>query len=70
MSVGIDAGTSLVKAAAFDRAGRELAVEARPVGPELRGGAVEQDAEEVYGAVAACSARRPRGCRNRWSRPG
>ncbi|GAA2194995.1 FGGY-family carbohydrate kinase [Streptomyces bangladeshensis] len=53
MFVGIDAGTSLVKAAAFDRAGRELAVEARPVGLELRGGAVEQDAEEVYGAVVA-----------------
>ncbi|MFF5531692.1 FGGY family carbohydrate kinase [Streptomyces cinerochromogenes] len=51
MLVGIDVGTSLVKAAAFDRDGRELAVEARPVGLELRGGAVEQDMEEVYGAV-------------------
>ncbi|MDO0927700.1 FGGY-family carbohydrate kinase [Streptomyces sp. TG1A-8] len=53
MYVGIDAGTSMVKAAAFDPAGRELAVEARPVGLELRGGVVEQDMEEVYAAVVA-----------------
>lgn len=53
MYVGIDVGTSMVKAAAFDRAGRELAVEARPVGLALHGGRVEQDMEEVYGAVVA-----------------
>ncbi|TWV35825.1 carbohydrate kinase [Streptomyces misionensis] len=53
MFVGIDVGTSVVKAAAFDRGGRQLAVEARPVGLDLRGGAVEQDMAEVYGAVVA-----------------
>jgi sugar (pentulose or hexulose) kinase len=31
MYVGIDVGTSMVKAAAFDGTGREQAVEARPV---------------------------------------
>ncbi|MFF4796807.1 FGGY family carbohydrate kinase [Streptomyces sp. NPDC001351] len=51
MYVGIDVGTSMVKAAAFDGAGRELAVEARPVGLALHGGVVEQDMEEVYAAV-------------------
>lgn len=51
MYVGIDVGTSVVKAAAFDGTGRELAVEARPVGLSLQGGCVEQDMEEVYGAV-------------------
>ncbi|WSQ09246.1 carbohydrate kinase [Streptomyces sp. NBC_01231] len=53
MYVGIDVGTSVVKAAAFDGTGRELAVEARPVGLSLHGGFVEQDMEEVYGAVVA-----------------
>ncbi|WP_030609899.1 FGGY-family carbohydrate kinase [Streptomyces fulvoviolaceus] len=53
MYVGIDVGTSMVKAAAFDGTGRELAVEARPVGLSLHGGFVEQDMEEVYGAVVA-----------------
>ncbi|MFR0352619.1 FGGY family carbohydrate kinase [Streptomyces sediminimaris] len=53
MYVGIDVGTSMVKAAAFDGEGRELAVEARPVGLGLRGGAAEQDMEEVYAAVVA-----------------
>ncbi|MGW1608487.1 FGGY family carbohydrate kinase [Streptomyces sp. NPDC002285] len=53
MYVGIDVGTSTVKAAAFDSAGRELAVAARPVDLALRGGFVEQDMEEVYGAVVA-----------------
>ncbi|MFF1279258.1 FGGY family carbohydrate kinase [Streptomyces sp. NPDC058299] len=53
MFVGIDVGTSLVKAAAFDRSGRALAVEARPVGLDLSGGTVEQDAGEVYAAVTA-----------------
>ncbi|MGW3036048.1 FGGY family carbohydrate kinase [Streptomyces sp. NPDC001178] len=51
MYVGIDVGTSMVKAAAFDGTGRELAVEARPVGLALHGGRVEQDMEEVYAAV-------------------
>ncbi|WP_330283408.1 FGGY-family carbohydrate kinase [Streptomyces sp. NBC_00588] len=51
MYVGIDVGTSMVKAAAFDGDGRELAVEARPVGLALHGGVVEQDMEEVYAAV-------------------
>src|SRR3954470_10075533 len=43
----------MVKAAASDAAGRELAVEARPVGLSLHGGVVEQDMEEVYAAVVA-----------------
>ncbi|MEG8277478.1 FGGY-family carbohydrate kinase [Streptomyces sp. AHA2] len=51
MYVGIDVGTSVVKAAAFDTGGRQLAVESRPVGMSLRGGVVEQDMEEVYAAV-------------------
>ena len=53
MYVGIDVGTSMVKAAAFDEEGRQLAVEARPVDLAIRGGFVEQDMEEVYGAVVA-----------------
>src|SRR4051794_18360921 len=53
MYVGIDVGTSMVKAAAFDGEGRELAVEARSVGLDLHGGVVEQDMEEVYAAVVA-----------------
>ncbi|MEU9626967.1 FGGY-family carbohydrate kinase [Streptomyces luteogriseus] len=53
MYVGIDVGTSMVKAAAFDATGRELAVASRPVELSLRGGVVEQDMEEVYGAVVA-----------------
>jgi sugar (pentulose or hexulose) kinase len=53
MYVGIDVGTSTVKAAAFDTTGRELAVAARPVGLALHGGVVEQDMEEVYAAVVA-----------------
>ncbi|QOV38305.1 carbohydrate kinase [Streptomyces ferrugineus] len=51
MYIGIDVGTSTVKAAAFDSDGRELAVEARPVALALHGGHVEQDMEEVYAAV-------------------
>lgn len=53
MYVGIDVGTSMVKAAAFDATGRELAVQARPVDHTIRGGLVEQDMEEVYAAVVA-----------------
>ncbi|MFF4782359.1 FGGY family carbohydrate kinase [Streptomyces griseorubiginosus] len=51
MYVGIDVGTSVVKAAAFDTEGRQLAVESRPVELSLHGGFVEQDMTEVYGAV-------------------
>ncbi|MES5821086.1 FGGY-family carbohydrate kinase [Streptomyces sp. RG80] len=53
MYIGIDVGTSTVKAAAFDAGGRELAVAARPVGLAMHGGFVEQDMDEVYGAVVA-----------------
>src|SRR5690349_331707 len=53
MYVGIDVGTSTVKAAAFDSEGRELKVAARPVRLSMRGGTVEQDMDEVYGAVVA-----------------
>ncbi|MFJ7332479.1 FGGY family carbohydrate kinase [Streptomyces sp. NPDC101116] len=53
MYVGIDVGTSMVKAAAFDATGRQLAVESRAVGLTLRDGVVEQDMEEVYGEVVA-----------------
>jgi erythritol kinase len=53
MYVGIDVGTSTVKAAAFDNTGRELAVASRPVNLTLHGGFVEQDMEEVYAAVVA-----------------
>ncbi|MFI8432888.1 FGGY family carbohydrate kinase [Streptomyces sp. NPDC079020] len=49
--VGVDVGTSLVKAAAFDERGRTLAVESRPVGLDIHDGHVEQDMDEVYGAV-------------------
>lgn len=51
MYVGIDVGTSVVKAAAFDTEGRQLAVESRPVELSLHGGFVEQDMDEVYDAV-------------------
>ncbi|NEB01795.1 FGGY-family carbohydrate kinase [Streptomyces sp. SID13726] len=51
MYVGIDVGTSVVKAAAFDAEGRQLAVESRPVELSLHGGFVEQDMAEVYGSV-------------------
>jgi erythritol kinase (D-erythritol 1-phosphate-forming) len=53
MYVGIDVGTSTVKAAAFDAEGRELAVASRPVSLTLQAGVVEQDMEEVYGAAVA-----------------
>ncbi|MFJ4537735.1 FGGY family carbohydrate kinase [Streptomyces tibetensis] len=53
MYVGIDVGTSMVKAAAFDATGHQLAVRSRPVGLDLHDGVVEQDMEEVYGAVVA-----------------
>ncbi|MEU0373792.1 FGGY-family carbohydrate kinase [Streptomyces sp. NPDC006283] len=51
MFIGIDVGTSMVKAAAFDATGAALAVESRPVSLEIRGGHVEQDMDEVFAAV-------------------
>ncbi|WP_328503140.1 carbohydrate kinase [Streptomyces sp. NBC_00457] len=51
MYIGMDVGTSMVKAAAFDSTGRQLAVEARPVRLSLHSGHVEQDMDEVYTAV-------------------
>ncbi|WP_274558457.1 FGGY-family carbohydrate kinase [Streptomyces spiramyceticus] len=51
MYVGIDVGTSMVKAAAFDARGRQIAVQARPVALDIRDGFVEQDMDEVYAAV-------------------
>ncbi|MFP1627110.1 FGGY family carbohydrate kinase [Streptomyces sp. 5K101] len=51
MFIGIDVGTSVVKAAAFDASGTALAVESRPVALDIRGGHVEQDMDEVYDAV-------------------
>ncbi|MFE2421005.1 FGGY family carbohydrate kinase [Streptomyces hokutonensis] len=53
MYVGIDVGTSTVKAAAFDATGRQLAVASRPVELSMHGGYVEQDMDEVYAAVVA-----------------
>ncbi|MEO3755567.1 FGGY-family carbohydrate kinase [Streptomyces sp. B6B3] len=51
MLVGIDVGTSVVKAAAFDESGRALAVESCPARVRAGDGRVEQDAEEVVEAV-------------------
>ncbi|GLF93684.1 FGGY-family carbohydrate kinase [Streptomyces yaizuensis] len=51
--IGIDAGTSMVKAAAFDERGQVLRVESRPVALSLQSGRAEQDMDEVYGAVTA-----------------
>ncbi|MER6910833.1 FGGY-family carbohydrate kinase [Streptomyces sp. NPDC000594] len=49
--IGIDAGTSMVKAAAFDERGKSLHIESRPVALALREGRAEQDMDEVYRAV-------------------
>ncbi|MFI6519388.1 FGGY family carbohydrate kinase [Spirillospora sp. NPDC050679] len=51
MLVGIDIGTSVVKAAAFDRDGRMLAVDRARTRLFSEGGRVEQDLEEVLAAV-------------------
>ncbi|MER5767050.1 FGGY-family carbohydrate kinase [Streptomyces sp. NPDC001985] len=51
MYIGIDAGTSAVKAAAFDERGRPLGVETRQVSLSLREGRAEQDMDQVFGAV-------------------
>lgn len=53
MILGIDLGTSMVKAALFDRAGLCLAVASRRSSPTvLGGGRIEQDFEEIVTAVA------------------
>jgi sugar (pentulose or hexulose) kinase len=49
--VGVDVGTSLVKAAAFDERGRVVGVRSRPTRLDVRDGCVEQDIDEVCGAV-------------------
>ena len=51
MYVGIDAGTSLVKAAAFDESGTVLAVESARARLDLRDDRAEQDPEEIFTAV-------------------
>ena len=51
MFVGIDAGTSLVKAAAFGETGEVLAVESARTRLDLREDRAEQDAEEIFAAV-------------------
>ncbi len=55
MFVGIDAGTSVVKAAAFDDTGRLLATRSVPVRLDLRAGRAEQDADEIFRAVCDVS---------------
>jgi xylulokinase len=52
MFIGIDVGTSVVKAAAFDATGQVLAVESRPARTRAWDGRAEQDPDEVAGAVA------------------
>jgi erythritol kinase len=49
--VGIDAGTSLVKAAAFDDSGAIVAVESATVRLDVNDGHVEQDGEAIFAAV-------------------
>ncbi|MCM2391969.1 FGGY family carbohydrate kinase [Streptomyces albipurpureus] len=49
--IGIDAGTSMVKAVAFDQSGQPLHTECRPVRLDIQDGRVEQDMDEVYGGV-------------------
>jgi erythritol kinase (D-erythritol 1-phosphate-forming) len=52
--IGIDAGTSVIKAVAFDLEGNELAVAARPNSYDtLPGGAVEQDMARTWADTAA-----------------
>ncbi|WP_433174535.1 FGGY family carbohydrate kinase [Actinoallomurus sp. CA-150999] len=51
MFVGIDVGTSVVKASAFDEDGAVTAVVSEPTRLDVRDGRVEQDVEEVYDAV-------------------
>ena len=52
--IGIDAGTSVMKAVAFDLEGRQLAVAAKPNAYEERpGGVVEQDMARTWSDAAA-----------------
>jgi erythritol kinase (D-erythritol 1-phosphate-forming) len=52
--VGVDAGTSVVKAVAFDAGGRQLAVASRPNRYDtLPGGGVEQDMRRTWADAAA-----------------
>lgn len=54
MIIGIDLGTSMVKAALFDRDGGILAVASRRSSPRSYGnGCIEQDFEEIVTAVSA-----------------
>ncbi|HVU22913.1 MAG TPA: FGGY family carbohydrate kinase, partial [Opitutus sp.] len=53
--IGLDVGSTLVKAARFDLRGRELAVAERRVPPASpRPGWVERDAAATWRAAAAC----------------
>ncbi|MFE5858443.1 FGGY family carbohydrate kinase [Streptomyces sp. NPDC056500] len=54
--IGIDAGTSMVKAVAFDEHGQPLHTESRPLRLDIQDGRVEQDMDEVYGAVQEVTA--------------
>ena len=52
--IGIDAGTSVIKAVAFSLAGEQIAVAARPnVYQTLGGGQVEQDMHRTWADCAA-----------------
>src|ERR1700722_9320851 len=52
--VGVDAGTSLIKAVAFSLAGEQIAVAARPnIYQTLGGGQVEQDMHRTWADCAA-----------------
>ena len=54
MLIGIDAGTSVIKAVAFSLAGEQIAVAARPnVYQSLGGGQVEQDMHRTWADCAA-----------------
>ena len=53
MIIGIDLGTSMVKAALFDRDGGIIAVASRRSSPRSYGnGCIEQDFEEIVTAVS------------------
>ena len=55
--LGVDAGTSVVKAVVFDDDGSALAVAGRPLGlAHGPGGSVEQDVEEVLAGIEAVTA--------------
>jgi xylulokinase len=52
MLVGIDVGTSLVKATAFDESGRVTATRSVPARLDIRDQHVEQDADKIFEAAA------------------